>query len=510
MPKKREQSLSPCDSPSPSLSSWSRNLLCSVLPIVFLSINNLNNSAFPSLQKQNEFRLMMKQWPNIAPKNGLMNRTKYGLKEEGPQEMRQNDDREETKVTSNKNNKTSHSELRNTQDFFSACLLIMDENHRLPEWLAFHYYMLPLRHVVLLVDPRSETSPMDIVHRWQPYVQIDVWNFADLPEYMHVHGNQNALKIHRFVQQHFYYECALHMQRLERTWVTFHDVDEYLQLNPDFFRRKQDYAEFISQPASFQRFLKQKEKNNTARPEQFEYKMQGLQNGCFVAARNYYGALEQDNWDRVQQDVPIYLNGTHFETLRWLHRTTDRDIGRNNGPGKSILRVYDGMRKKELNFTGFVHKVDRSCQDPPVSGNPFRLRHYLGSWDSYSSRFDCRIGTVRNREIFLFITDMTIKSETEDSVRPWLQGFCNQFDNNATVIQNLLLGTGQLPPKSDLVRNVSWSLQPGLLYENLVQYPLSKRPFTQWLQRRFNVTKLANGTIVVETIGGYGPYPYFP
>ncbi|KAL7558559.1 hypothetical protein ACA910_013087 [Epithemia clementina (nom. ined.)] len=155
--------------------------------------------------------------------------------------------------------------------------------------------------------------------------------------------------------------------------------------------------------------------------------MQGLHNGCFVAARNYYGALEQDNWDRVQQDVPIYLNGTHFETLRWLHRTTDRDIGRNNGPGKSILRVYDGMGKKELNFTGFVHKVDRSCQDPPVSGNPFRLRHYLGSWDSYSNHFDCRIGTVRNREIFLFITDMTIKSETEDSVRPWLQGFCNQF-----------------------------------------------------------------------------------
>ncbi|KAL7580481.1 hypothetical protein ACA910_003614 [Epithemia clementina (nom. ined.)] len=206
--------------------------------------------------------------------------------------------------------------------------------------------------------------------------------------------------------------------------------------------------------------------------------MQGLHNGCFVAARNYYGALEQDNWDRVQQDVPIYLNGTHFETLRWLHRTTDRDIGRNNGPGKSILRVYDGMGKKELNFTGFVHKVDRSCQDPPVSGNPFCLRHYLGSWDSYSNHFDCRIAT--------------------------------NFDNNATMIQNLLLGTGQLPPKSDLVRNVLWSLQPGLLYENLVQDPLSKHPFTQWLQCRFDETKLANGTIVVETIGGYGPYPYFP
>ncbi|KAL7575062.1 hypothetical protein ACA910_000433 [Epithemia clementina (nom. ined.)] len=193
--------------------------------------------------------------------------------------------------------------------------------------------------------------------------------------------------------------------------------------------------------------------------------MQGLQNGCFVAARNYYGALEQDNWDRVQQDVPIYLNGTHFETLRWLHRTTESDTDTNE-PGKSVLRVYDGTWKKELNFTGNVHKVDRSCQAIPRAGNPFRILHYLGSWDIYSSRLDCRTGTIRSREKFLFITDMTIKTETEDSVRPWLQGFCNQFDNNATVIQNLLLGTGQLPPKSDLVRNVSWSIQPGLLMKS--------------------------------------------
>ncbi|KAL7575061.1 hypothetical protein ACA910_000432 [Epithemia clementina (nom. ined.)] len=127
----------------------------------------------------------------------------------------------------------------------------MDENHRLPEWLAFHYYMLPLRHVVLLVDPRSETSPMDVVHRWQPYVKIDVWNFADLPKYNHGHGQQNAVRKHRFVQQHFYHECALHMQRLERTWVTFHDVDEYLQPNPDFFQGSRIMLDFFHSPPAF-------------------------------------------------------------------------------------------------------------------------------------------------------------------------------------------------------------------------------------------------------------------
>jgi hypothetical protein len=44
---------------------------------------------------------------------------------------------------------------------FSACLLVMDENFRLQEWLAFAYLTLPLRYLVVSVDPNSKFSPTE-------------------------------------------------------------------------------------------------------------------------------------------------------------------------------------------------------------------------------------------------------------------------------------------------------------------------------------------------------------
>jgi hypothetical protein len=46
---------------------------------------------------------------------------------------------------------------------FSACLMLKDQNKILPEWLAYHYEVLPLRRLIIGVDPFSETSPDTIV-----------------------------------------------------------------------------------------------------------------------------------------------------------------------------------------------------------------------------------------------------------------------------------------------------------------------------------------------------------
>ena len=50
---------------------------------------------------------------------------------------------------------------------FSACLLVMDDNHRLVEWLAYHYHVLPLRYIIVAVDPRSESSPTYLFNQWR-------------------------------------------------------------------------------------------------------------------------------------------------------------------------------------------------------------------------------------------------------------------------------------------------------------------------------------------------------
>ena len=40
---------------------------------------------------------------------------------------------------------------------WSACLLLKDNNIILPEWLAYHYTVLPLRRLIVAVDPSSKT-----------------------------------------------------------------------------------------------------------------------------------------------------------------------------------------------------------------------------------------------------------------------------------------------------------------------------------------------------------------
>merc|ERR1740124_1124009 len=45
-----------------------------------------------------------------------------------------------------------------TSDGIAVCLLIRDDNDRLPEWLAYHYQMLPLLHLVVAVDPGAAHS----------------------------------------------------------------------------------------------------------------------------------------------------------------------------------------------------------------------------------------------------------------------------------------------------------------------------------------------------------------
>jgi hypothetical protein len=132
-----------------------------------------------------------------------------------------------------------HGGLNNS---FSACLLVMDDNHRLVEWLAYHYFLMPLRHLVLLPDTKSRTSPMDIVNKWRQYLHIDVWNDDDfmndsLRQFVTAKANSthpgDGFLVHTHRQETFYRQCAIHLQKLNRTWTIFSDVDEYWVINED-------------------------------------------------------------------------------------------------------------------------------------------------------------------------------------------------------------------------------------------------------------------------------------
>jgi len=64
---------------------------------------------------------------------------------------------------------------------FGCCLMIMDDNHYLVEFLAYHWYAMPLRHLTVLVDPKSRTSPFPVLDRWKNRIRVDVvdWTYPD-------------------------------------------------------------------------------------------------------------------------------------------------------------------------------------------------------------------------------------------------------------------------------------------------------------------------------------------
>lgn len=71
-----------------------------------------------------------------------------------------------------------------------------------------------------------------------------------------------------------------------------------------------------------------------------------------------------------------------------------------------------------------------------------RINHYLGSWESYSFRDDSRRGGERSRESWEF--QATDEDETDDNIRPWLDGFIKRHGEQTA--KSLLKGVGL--PKS--------------------------------------------------------------
>lgn len=141
------------------------------------------------------------------------------------------------------NDNHSKSKSNSNSTGLSACLLVNDENPRLPEWLAYHYRVLPLRSRVLAVDPASRSSPLPVVRsfsRTLPDLRIDVWAAEDayLPPGQPRgacdadNSRQACLWTHRNRQQHFVARCLATFKRRGATWVLLLDADEYAAFNP--------------------------------------------------------------------------------------------------------------------------------------------------------------------------------------------------------------------------------------------------------------------------------------
>jgi hypothetical protein len=315
---------------------------------------------------------------------------------------------------------------------FSACLLVMDDNHFLIEWLAYHYFTLRLRHLIVAVDPRSETSPDSILNRWNDRIEIQKWNDQDFMTDQERDEAENDVRMffkaeilkqqdlirHRARQRLFYYKCMKQIKEQGRDWVLLIDTDEFIRINYSTVKTLGIQAPPISSEGSIPTFLA----SELQRPGH------NLTTPCIQIPRMRFGAKESSPFEVSRQiHKGFNVNASHFQTLRWRKhaRPTNRAM---NKISKTMIHV-GRVGTDELTPVNSIHRpVRTACGHRRLyiqsQNQVFVIHHYVGTREQYARRNDSRAGKERSMEAFHKLADL--EQGVNDELRPWLVGFFGQ------------------------------------------------------------------------------------
>jgi len=312
---------------------------------------------------------------------------------------------------------------------FSACLLIKDDNRILPEWLAYHYTVMPLRRLIVLPDPLSITSPEPILEKFKEIgMNITFWGDKDFnsmaTNWYSKAANPDDMKerknsAYKYRQLQFYHKCLLHLKELNgtATWTMLTDTDEYIVFN-NYFER--EVAQNKTQNSQDLRFNLPKIGHLTVS----EYIAKAVKIGkacwsslpCDVLPRLTFGSFESSA-QQVAANVPPGFHALSFNTMQF--RFHEDPAKKGNDIGKSIIDVtrWDGL------FPAGPHRINNNCCHPwpRFSEAELRIHHYTGSLTTFlrSKGEDDPRGesTFRNRNAGV---DPNLSN---DDIRGWLQRF---------------------------------------------------------------------------------------
>jgi hypothetical protein len=315
---------------------------------------------------------------------------------------------------------TNNRPLEADPDAFSACLLVMDDNHRLPEWLAYHYTVMPLRTLIIAVDPHSKTSPIPVLNEWKDRIQIQVWTndvFTD-NDFKREEGDtiDDLHAKHMERQRIFYKVCSRQLQQGGYSWTTYHDTDEYVAISQHIIP---DAAQRLSRPGSVLRFLREimADVNGTI-PQSHKH----FQNRtCITLPRGLYSAVESTD-DEVNMGVPVGIDARRLDTLRFRYRAYNRTY--RTGLGKSIIdvsRIPPHLLEGDFRAGSAHLPIRKVCPSAYVDYVlPLGVHHYVGGAETVFVRDDARQTRKTDQwEGFASRQD----GGADDEIRPWLQAF---------------------------------------------------------------------------------------
>ena len=350
----------------------------------------------------------------------------------------------------------------------SSCILVMDDNHFLVEWLAYHYHVIKLRHLIVAVDPRSLTSPKRILERWKGLMDIVLWDDEDsyinhTKFYTTVkerlegnHGKRESsiLSMHRVRQLTFNMQCMMAHKRKGRGWTFITDIDEYTYVNPRLW--KED--EKLYQP-DFEALPSIREVNSV-------YKMlQSLrflnprtvhaaeQYPCIRIARRQFASIDDDTkGSSIKSALPISMD--KFQTQRW-RKYEFIDDHHGSLAGKTIIDLaalsLEDLEAEANEGGGDPHfPLPNICAKGSIFLSerhaPLLANHYMGTREQWNFRSNDSRGAECLRDLFDHQNNIVGKYHS-DEVVPWLEGFVNS--TGLEEASRLLEGVGELESFSE-------------------------------------------------------------
>jgi len=336
---------------------------------------------------------------------------------------------------------------------FAACILIKDDNPRLIEWIAYHFQVLPLRSLIVALDPNSVTSPLSILQRWNSSTELQtiLWTDDDymskdtqiLMEYKsqcHANRVEEVIGVtHRKRQNVFQSACAQFHKRQNRSWVAFIDTDEFITFNTINIDKEapQNSSSLLSIRGST--------------IWEYIYNFSFKWDVCVGMARVLFISSEEQNKTKLYEGAvglpsssSLLGNPTVFDTLRFFYHAR---LSEQSTLGKSLVDV-SRVSYEDLAFTSFGAKVRVNAHRPFLICDPsvtnvdydtshFRVQHYLGNWDAYSARSDLR----RQKEKFQEKNNPANIAGPIYDAQPWLKAFVKSM-GSTEVATKFLRGVG--------------------------------------------------------------------
>ena len=335
----------------------------------------------------------------------------------------------------------------NQDESFAACLVIKDDNHWLIEWLAYHYHVMPLRNIIIALDPEAKTSPRNILRRWssRKLMNVTIWEDkhfmpSKIGGNLAYFGNNTGLMMHRARQGQFYRNCISTFRDRGMEWLMLVDTDEYIL--PSY---ASGYFSNLTKQVSF------KEPGNVLRLLHYQEQVKHDNATCIYMPRFFFGAQHHPREKRlVRYHAPPEIDAMNMVTQRYLFRESKR-----NHNGKNLLNLK--RAPKVLGYANAHHISQSVCPDPEDQralnqhrNALIRVHHYLGSQEQYFFRDDPRAenstktnSTLYNVRGIKRYDRLNKRANHEDhAAKGWITGFVQNVGLETAV--ELLEGVGKV------------------------------------------------------------------